>query len=88
MVCLTASLSVAVGCNPPPPYYLHWVDNPTERTMVLASALNAKVHLLSGILIGAGALLLMKQMCDRKNNSRHAGGVQPQHAADTDTRSE
>ena len=56
--------------------------------MVLASALNAKVHLLSGILIGAGALLLMKQMCNRKNNSRHAGGVQPQHAAATDTRSE
>jgi|TARA_X000000950_G_scaffold166977_1_gene203909 hypothetical protein len=37
-----------------------------ERTVIVASALNAKVHLLSGILIGAGALILMKQRCDQK----------------------
>ena len=37
-----------------------------ERTVIVASALNAKVHLLFGILIGAGALILMKQRCDQK----------------------
>ena len=37
-----------------------------EKTMFVASALNAKVHLLSGILIGAGALILMKQRGDQK----------------------
>lgn len=34
--------------------------------MFIASAINAKVHLLSGILIGAGAFLFMKQRCDQK----------------------
>ena len=37
-----------------------------EKTVFVASALNAKVHLLSGILIGAGALFFMKQMCNQK----------------------
>ena len=34
--------------------------------MFVASALNAKVHLLSDILIRAGALFFMKQMCNQK----------------------
>lgn len=56
-----------------------------ERDVFIASALNAKVHLLSGIVIGAGAILLMKQMCKRKHkshNSMHAPN-QPMPAVDT-----
>ena len=38
--------------------------------MFIASALNAKVHLLSGIVVGVGTLLLVKQMCNRKKQNQ------------------
>jgi hypothetical protein len=46
----------------------------------IASALNAKVHLLSGIVVGVGTLLLVKQMCNRKKQKQHHRSVISQPA--------
>ena len=58
-----------------------------ERTVFVASALNAKVHLLSGILIGAGALFFMKQMCNQKAKKHNgsSGTHQSMPVADAKT---
>ncbi len=55
--------------------------------MFVASALNAKVHLLSGILIGAGALFFMKQMCNQKAKKHNgsSGTHQSMPVADAKT---
>ena len=55
--------------------------------MFIASALNAKIHLLSGIVLGAGALLLVKQMCNQKGKKHHGSTSvhQPMPVADTKT---
>jgi hypothetical protein len=58
-----------------------------EKAVFITSALNAKVHLLSGILIGAGALLLMKQMCNQKAKKHNgsSGTHQSMPVADAKT---
>ena len=58
-----------------------------EKAVFITSALNAKVHLLSGILIGAGALLLMKQMCNHeaKKHNGSSGSHQSIPVADANT---
>lgn len=56
--------------------------------MFIASTLNAKLHLLSGIVIGAGALLLVKQMRNRKTQHQHHKSVMTQPTAATETASE
>ena len=51
--------------------------------MILSSLINAKIHLISGILIGVGATMVCKEMCKRtgmssnKNNTnKHEPGDQ------------
>ena len=56
-----------------------------ERTVFIGGALNAKIHLLSGIVIGAGALLLVKQMCNQKNKKHNGSTRMHESMPATDT---
>ena len=56
-----------------------------EKTVFIGSALNAKIHLLSGIVIGAGALLLVKQMCNQKGKKHNGSTGIHQSTPTTDT---
>ncbi len=53
--------------------------------MFIGSALNAKIHVLSGIVIGAGALLLVKQMCNQKGKKHNGSTGMHQSVSATNT---
>ena len=44
--------------------------------------LTAKLNLMSGIVIGATAVMVMKKMCERKQSKKHQDAHAPASASD------
>ena len=51
----------------------HLPGDSTETTLELTMFMTAKVHLVSGVVIGALAVIAARQMCKQRKMRKHSG---------------